>query len=58
MRFSGLCIVFYFELALNVINPVSILYKTIASRYRSVGVADGPIMARYRFIKNATRASQ
>ena len=34
--------------------PVSILYKTIAGRYRPVRVADGPITARYRFIKNAS----
>ena len=31
---------------------VSILYKSIAGRYRPVRVADGPITARYRFIKN------
>ena len=36
------------------INPVSILYKAIAGRYRPVRVADGPITARYRFIKNAS----
>ena len=36
------------------INPVSILYKSIAGRYRPVRVADGPITARYRFIKNAS----
>ena len=35
-------------------NPVSILHKSIAGRYRPVRVADGPIMARCRFIKNAT----
>ena len=35
--------------------PVSILYKSIAGRYRPVRVADGPITARYRFIKNASR---
>ena len=35
------------------IYPVSILYKSIAGRYRPVRVADGPITARYRFIKNA-----
>ena len=35
-------------------NPVSILYKSIAGRYRPVMVADGPITARYRFIKNAS----
>ena len=31
----------------------SILYKSIAGRYQPVRVADGPITARYRFIKNA-----
>ena len=36
------------------IYPVSILYKSIAGRYRPVRVADGPITARYRFIKNAS----
>ena len=30
-----------------------ILYKSIAGRYRPVKVTDGPIKARYRFIKNA-----
>ena len=30
--------------------PVSILHKSIAGRYRPVRVADGPIMARYRFM--------
>ena len=35
--------------------PVSILYKSIAGRYRPVRVADGPITARCRFIKNAIR---
>ena len=34
-------------------NPVSILYKSIAGRYRPVSYPDGPITARYRFIKNA-----
>ena len=34
--------------------PVSILYKSIADRYRPVRVADGPITARYRFLKNAS----
>ena len=33
-------------------NLFSILYKSIAGRYRPVMVADGPITARYRFIKN------
>ena len=32
--------------------PVSILYKSTAGRYRSVSYSDGPITARYRFIKN------
>ena len=35
------------------INPVSIVHKSTASRYRPVSVADGPITARCRFIKNA-----
>ena len=34
--------------------PVSILYKSIAGRYRPVRVADGPITARYSCIKNAS----
>ena len=33
--------------------PASILSKSIAGRYRPVRVADGPITARCRFIKNA-----
>ena len=33
-------------------SPVSILYKSIVGRYRPVRVADGPITARCRFIKN------
>ena len=32
----------------------SILYKSIAGLYRPVRVADGPITALYRFIKNAS----
>ena len=35
------------------IIPASILYKSIAGRYRPVSYPDGPITARYRFIKNA-----
>ena len=35
-------------------QTASILYKSIAGRYRPVRVADGPITARYRFIKNAS----
>ena len=34
--------------------PVSILHKSIVGRYRPVRVADGPITARCRFIKNAS----
>ena len=34
--------------------PVSILHKSIAGRYQPVRVADGPITARCRFIKNAS----
>ena len=37
-----------------ILFPVSILYKSTAGRYRPVRVADGPIAARYRFIKNAS----
>ena len=37
---------------LSTTYPVSILYKSIAGRYRRVRVADAPITARYRFIKN------
>ena len=33
--------------------PASILYKSIAGRYRPVSYPDGPITARHRFIKNA-----
>ena len=35
-------------------GPESILYKSIAGRYRPVSYPDGPITARYRFIKNAS----
>ena len=35
-------------------NPASILYKSIAGRYRPVSYPDGPITAHYRFIKNAS----
>ena len=35
------------------IIPASILYKSKAGRYRPVSYPDGPITARYRFIKNA-----
>ena len=35
--------------------PASILYQSIADRYRPVSYPDGPITDRYRFIKNAYR---
>ena len=35
-------------------RPVSILHISIAGRYRPVRVADGPIKARCRFIKNTS----
>ena len=34
-------------------NPACILYISTAGRYRPVSYTDGPITARYRFIKNA-----
>ena len=34
-------------------SPASILYKSIAGRYRPVSYPDAPITARYRFIKYA-----
>ena len=37
----------------SMLTPASILYKSIAGRYRPVSYPDGPITARYRFIKNA-----
>ena len=42
------------KLLVESLNPVSIIYKSTAGRYRPVRVADGPITARYRFIKNAS----
>ena len=36
------------------LNPVSILHRSIAGRNRPVRLADGPIMARCRFIKNTS----
>ena len=41
-------------IALVIIVPVSIFYKSIAGRNRPVRVADGPITARYNLIKNAS----
>ena len=37
-----------------IILVLSILYKSTTGRYRPVRVADGPITARYGFIKNAS----
>ena len=37
--------------------PVSIIHKSIAGRYRPVSYPDGPITARYRFLKNASWVS-
>ena len=38
----------------NTLTPASILYKSIALRYRPVSYPDGPITDRYSFIKNAS----
>ena len=59
LKFEFYCIWFKFQQLENFIRsayiryPASILYKSIAGHYRPVRVADGPITARYRFIKNA-----
>ena len=47
-------LIVYKKSTINGYFPVSILYKSIAGRYRPVRVGDGPITARYRFIKNAS----
>ena len=44
----------YLTVQISRLNPVSILYKSTAVRYRPVGVANGSITAWYRFIKNAS----
>ena len=54
----GVCLVFICSSSLLLLMlrescPVSILHKSIAGRYRPVSCPDGPITARYRFIKNA-----
>ena len=41
-------------LSILFLSPVSILYKSIAGRYRPVSYPDGPITARYRLIKTAS----
>ena len=45
----------FMEVLMGVLHyiPASILYKSIAGRYRPVSYPDGPMTARYRFIKNA-----
>ena len=43
----------FHSFAVSSLHPASILYKSIAGRYRPVRVADVSITARYRFIKNA-----
>ena len=48
------CVHGVYERSSEAIYPVKFLYKSIAGRYRPVRVADGPIMARYRFIKNTS----
>ena len=45
------------EITVDGTLPVSILYKSIAGRHRPVRVADGPMTARFRFIKNASWAN-
>ena len=45
---------FVIKLTSNCSNPVSILYKSTAGRSRPVSYPDGPITARYRFIKNTS----
>ena len=52
LGFTGVYIIFL--ISAKKTYPVSILYKSIAGRYRPVRVADGPITARNRFIKNAS----
>ena len=44
-----------FYIPFNILThiPASILYKSIADRYRPVSYPDAPITARYIFIKNA-----
>ena len=43
-----------FRFSVRAYVPGSILYKSTSGRYRPVRVADGPITARYRLIKNAS----
>ena len=52
--FFFFCFFFFFSFLFFGRYPVSILYKSTAGRYRPVRVADGPITARCRFIKNAS----
>ena len=43
-----------FSKMVTMVYQVCILHKSTADRYRPVRVADGPITARCRFIKNAS----
>ena len=47
-------VVFKTRVCTSCVYPVSILYKSVAGRYRPVSYPDGPITVRYRFIKNAS----
>ena len=49
-------VVFTTEVSKAMVLPVSILHKSVAGHYRPVRVAEGPIKARYRFIKNISWA--
>ena len=63
LLFNGICHVYYKKniyytclfviCILSSVTPASILYKSIAGRHRPVSYPDGPMTARYRFIKNA-----
>ena len=50
---EGACYFFFTSVCGVCDDPASILYKSIAGRYRPVSYPDGPTTARYRFIKNA-----
>ena len=53
IRLSTSQLAFFINLERAQHFPANILYKSIAGRYRPVSYPDGPITARYRFIKNA-----
>ena len=52
-RHTEECFLFFPENKFRNSIPASILYKSTAGRYRPVSYPDGPITARYIFIKNA-----